>query len=540
MTNERKDMPSMARRQWLMLAGGTLPLLAGCLGGGDDDSGDDDDEDDDGDNDAPDDDAGDDPGDADDGQTDDPDDGDDGDPDPPAASLTDVHIDEQHDDVTLPLDAETPLAATVTNEADATHQFILEVLIRPHPDHTDDPDPVVTDSLPVPLGAGNSDDLVMAGLTGGLDEGRYEVLVTAGDATDRFPLNVFGTNEVTVEVREHETVSGDRLGGGTVTARADGTTYDTDAVTRGGIATLELPLGETTTYTFELDEPGSGKWPPTTVEATIDDPDPDRIEIIAGHPLRGADSHKFSSYTFDETGEHGSPPRDYFLYGSDMSPALAANVLHHHTYFMAGLVGATGMWQEPTEAPVEEPDHLRHIVPPEFGRDFMEIRDELGGNIPNHQITLDGEDRFFYTNDGRWEWSDTTSGLAWQPGRRAVMRGLDGFLDWADSEQRFYGTDEVRGTPVNVYEVPGQEAYVYVDPETGYVRRYEQVTLHDHWWPLADPHHGEDPPLENSFIVSEYWAHDDLETLDWDVIKERSTDQTAGDLNQPPWEFVDE
>jgi hypothetical protein len=572
MTDEQGTQ-GVPRRRWLAASGSALAgALAGCLGGDSDDTeGDgsadggptDDDGDSEGDGGNGSDNGGDngdengtDNGDengtdgGDNGGDNGTDNGDDNGTDDPSdnpnitASLSALQVAGDGNNPTIDHGEGVTITVDLTNTGETTHDFDVQLAVIPTDSDTDEP--VATANAIAPLAPEESNTITFAGVTGDLDPDRYTLHASTVDAETTVPLDVVGVNEVTVTIYDRFKIRDEPLGGGEVTAIDDPIEIDSAPVNDDGVATLELPLNETSTYTIEVTDPGGGIWPPESKTVTFDGPGDDAYFEV-GHELNGADSYHFRTYAYDETGrfkEGATLPYEYLIYGTDMTSAseLEDGKIHHHARYMFGTVNSG--WQEPNSLAPDDYTDLANITPPEYGADFETLNDQLGLVDPVQSLSLDGEHHFYFlaTSD---VWSDA-GGASYS--RRwsqwAATGGLERFTIWVPgvtvSGRTFVGTSEVRGTEAYVYEVPEQAAYVHVDPETGYVVRYDQVKLFDDFGGNS----GEEPPFENSFEVVEFWDHDEVTSLDWELIKNRSTDEIRTEDGEPdidalPWEVAD-
>ena len=531
MTDGDRNSPSMARRRWLALAGGSLPLaLAGCLGSDDDDS-DTPDEPDDGSGDA-------------DGDSRDGGGADDG----PEGTDLEADINSLqfggHTEVTpLDINRDPALSLTLVNVGDTAGEFDLDIEITNHPDTGRDDEVLVDESRTVGLEPDEETTVTVDGVAGDLGSGRYQVTATAPFALETLTIELTDGEraEVFVATFGQRQSLEHTLDGGTVSAFQDDDIVDTAPIDEDtGNATLSVPLGASNTFEIEVAD-GRGRWPTARTTATFDGPG-DRIDIVVGHPLRGADSYQFSTYMYDESGrfEDGFP-LEFLAYGTDASNELwrgGSDMRHHNLSVIAPVSGS--QWTELDEPPEEYAD-LATVELPEYGADMDAIADGIGIEGTHHDVSLNGEEHFYHMRLEQL-WTDATSGplTSGTYGNYTASWGLDEFVEWYNrarfdgtTDWQFVDTGEVRGIDVNIYEIPGLEALVHVDPETGYTLRYEELTL---IYNLFDGGGGE-PPFENDFEVSEFFNHDEIDTLDWELIRERTTDEIRGDdLDELPWE----
>jgi hypothetical protein len=301
---------------------------------------------------------------------------------------------------------------------------------------------------------------------------------------------------------------------GQLTITDAGTEVATATITDDGHPTVELPLGDTPSYTAEVTNVNDGVLPdstttidrsaiggPTTDEATVD--------IVAGYPFDGDGRRRFTSYILDEDGGPVGQETESIMYGSYGAPAS------YHVYYIKGTTNG-----------------IRALTvddsPYEYGADLFALAEEHGTQTPAHSMWVDGKYFFYPGTRERWEPADVAFNISLYS-HAISAHGLDDETGLDPEQQQYVGTDTVRGIDVDVYEIPPRDSTVYVDPETGYTIRYETTSI------------GDDNP--NSYEVTEFFAYNESDTVDWELIKARSEHATGQNLDgeeleQLPWEFA--
>jgi hypothetical protein len=522
MINTSVEPEAVPRREWLVLAGGSLSAaIAGCLGGDDDDN--------------------------DDADTDDGEGDSNGDTDDEPAPQSEVTVlgltvggqsvaggdedstDDSESDTggtgdgsnTTPqivVDSNVPIRATVANEGDAEGSFQVEFQVSPQDGDTDEP--AVTKFQRVSLAPGDQQRVTIDGVTGQLDGQDYDLVVRAGEATLTGSLTVAVTTEVEVLAYTEEVRIDKRAEEGLLTLydyALDGAdrTQLTTAQLNGEPVTLQVPLDTNTPeFAIEVTDVEGGAFPSATKVVTIDSLDIDTIEIVAGYEFRAADTYRFSTYSrlSADLANHDQP-QQWWTYGSyaggfDYYYVQAKDTVYLESAWAMGLNGS----------------------PPEYGIDMDLIQERHGSTSGLYGVSI-GQDGYLYLNVSRQDYwvSDNNVALrTWIP--HTLARGGDkgGYL--AKMGRQFVGREQFRGNTVDVYELYHRDDFpsesppnrkVYVDSETGYTVRLEE-------------YYSEEAPIEY-YTISEYTAHDEIESIDFELLRKYTTSQTGEGLEELPW-----
>lgn len=523
MINTSVEPEAVPRREWLVLAGGSLSAaIAGCLGGDDDDNDD---------------------ADTDDGERDS--NGDTDDEPAPQSEVTVLGLtvggqsvaggdedstDDSESDTggtgdgsnTTPqivVDSNVPIRATVANEGDAEGSFQVEFQVSPQDGDTDEP--AVTKFQRVSLAPGDQQRVTIDGVTGQLDGQDYDLVVRAGEATLTGSLTVAVTTEVEVLAYTEEVRIDKRAEEGLLTLydyALDGAdrTQLTTAQLNGEPVTLQVPLDTNTPeFAIEVTDVEGGAFPSATKVVTIDSLDIDTIEIVAGYEFRAADTYRFSTYSrlSADLANHDKP-QQWWTYGSyaggfDYYYVQAKDTVYLESAWAMGLDGS----------------------PPEYGIDMDLIQERHGSTSGLYGVRIDNE-AYLYLNVSRQNYwvSDNEVALStWDPHVVASSGDENGFLP--TDRRQFVQREQLNENTVDVFELyrlndapEDSEPYmkVYINPKTGYTVRAERF-------------YSEEPSL-GYYTISEYTAHDEIETVDYELLRERTPSRTGEGIEQLPWE----
>lgn len=228
--------------------------------------------------------------------------------------------------------------------------------------------------------------------------------------------------------------------------------------------------------------------------------------VTVGHGFPGADSYRFSLYEYRihrDPDSDSNPPNDQFFgFGT-----AAANGERFLMYDDAG-----------------EPQHiLPDDSPFPWGTDFTEVEFEPFALNTRQQVT-EGDTTYHRRV------TDTTDFPEWE-----ILDHFDGHIRWSDELSRFktidrglyeyihdgkasfienHGERELDGETLHLYEIQGGAfghwgERVYIDPETGYVRRWEIEEE-----PISsDPETGVQTE-EIQLAIVEFSHHDEFDTLE--------------------------
>ena len=533
MTDEPDTPAGVGRRRWLSALSASLSLgIAGCLGDGEDD-GPGDNGTADGDNSSggpddsnPDEDGADGVGDGstdgagggngsdDSGGNGSDDDGEPGQPDVPVA-LTNLRVAEVPITVDLSIDESAPVAVTVDNNGDTTADIPVTFAVLAGQDGVDDTadgstgqsvpinDALASQTLTVTLVPGASERLTASGLADRLEQGSYTVTATAGDQQATLGLELFADSPVPVTVYTQAVDEEYRADSGQVTVRDDGEPVATASLDSQPV-TVDLPLARTTRYTVEVSNLDGGAWPDAREPVTVDSASNPSIDVVAGYELNGALDLRFSEYIL-------MPAEEWIGFG-----LYSQSVSYHFSYIESLTTTAGGPYLAPDD------------TPPEYGADLSALADQLGATNVSHSLGIGvGEGDYYYSGAGdQWEPADGATGR----NIKAHNFGVTGpkYPDFRDDLHREYARrGSVRGTPVDIYEIPEEGGTMYVDPETGYTLRYVTHTVGD---------------LPNSYRILDFFDHGEVPTVDWDLLKRRSVHETGESpdgetLEALPWEL---
>ena len=514
---------AVPRREWLVLAGGSLSTaIAGCLGG------------DDGDNDDTD---------SDDGERDSNGDTD-GEPTtrseatvlgltvgerPVAGGGKDSTDDSESDTggtdhgqnttTQIVVDSNVPIHATVANEGNAEGSFQVEFQVSPQDGDTDEP--AVTKFRRVSLAPGDQQRVTIDGVTGQLDGQDYDLVVRAGEATLTSSFTVAVTTEVEVLAYTEEVRIDKRAEEGLLTLydyALDGAdqTQLTTAQLNGEPVTLQVPLDTNTPeFAIEVTDVEGGAFPSATKVVTIDSLDIDTIEIVAGYEFRAADTYRFSTYSrlSADLANHDQP-QQWWTYGSYAKNSDYYYVEAKDTVYLESA------WAMDL-----------NNSPPRYGIDINILQERHGSTDGLYGVSVDFKG-YLYLNVSRqdyWVPDNNVAHETWTPHVMGRLADNDGYL--RRDGRKFIEREQLHGEKVDVYEMyrsddsPAESLparKVYVDPETGYTVRLEE-------------YYSEDNPLEY-YTISEYTAHNKVETIDYDLLRERTPNRTGEGVDKLPWE----
>jgi len=195
------------------------------------------------------------------------------------------------------------------------------------------------------------------------------------------------------------------------------------------------------TYTVETSDVQDGQYPPE--EQTVNPASVDTVNLVAGYEFQGADSYELDYERLerpDDMNIDESTPRLYSGYGQFDDGNM-----------LVGYVSAN------------DPNH-----------NFVT---EGRGNFVE---TLVWENETYYDSpaDG-WDWEEDDS--EWEPPEYIPVTLAYEGIDTATWGHTYEGTETIDGETLDVYEVqvrPNERnATVYVDPDTGYLMRWESETF---------------------------------------------------------------
>lgn len=523
MTDERSRHEGVSRRRLLSLAGGSLPLaLAGCLGGDDD---------------QPEDATSGNPtsGNSTDGSTTTTD------PAPPSANhtLTGLTVGGVQGTVSFVDGEQPPITATVTNTGDARSLATVTLAFIPDSTSSADTGPVLTTTRSARVPAGEQEQITFSRVAGEVPDGQYRLEATLADETRTQSVQVIRTVDVDVEL-SLAVDTRNVINSGTVTLTANHEAYSerigTVDLDDTFDPTFSVPLeaGGTTDYTLTATNIDGGAYPDVVKDITIASPEDDHFEISAGYEVQGADSLRFSSYLYHDPpdAEITNDRLEAIGYGS-----YAANGDYHYYYVRGTPAGPDSTFVTPDPwLDVEAPIWDSHPVT--YGADLGPITayDQQRLGQPTHSVLADGKPFYYRGTHDLWE----AANGAVDRYRTTHAAGLQGLGVATEPSGRTYlRSMELHGRAVDVFEITGllaatanMNARVYVDPETGYLRRADIDLLGNEF--DRRPHIWE---------IVEFFGHDEMDTLDWELIKERSSPDTLAVegreryLEQPPWEY---
>ncbi len=538
MTDEPDTPATVGRRRWLSVLSASLSLgVAGCLGDGEDD-GPSDDGTVDGDDSSggPDDtDTEDDPGDTGDDSTDDTGGGDDSDddtgggngsddngsdggdestqPDVPI-TLTDLRAAQVPITVSLGVDESAPIAVTVANDGDTAAEIPVTFAVLAGQDGVDESpngspgqsistdDALASQTLTVTLDPGASERLTASGLTDGLEQGSYTVTAAAGDQQATLGLELFADSPVPITVYTQAVSEEYRADSGQVTVSANDQPVATASLDSQPV-TVALPLEQIRQYAIEVENLDGGAWPDTQESIVVNSGADPSIEFVAGYELPDAVGFQFSSYRLMSREERIG----FGLYSSEGDYQFS---------FTDSLTSTPN-------SPYLEPDG----TPPEYSADLGAIAEQVGGTPVSHalQKRIPGDSAGYYYAGSREHWEPLSVESATERYRRVHNFGLSlASADTADELHREHERrDSVRDTPVDVYRVPEIGTSVFVDPETGHTLRAVRQS-------------------GGTYEIVDFFAHGDIEGIDWELLKERSIHETGEnlegeELERLPWEI---
>ena len=356
--------------------------------------------------------------------------------------------------------------------------------------------------------------------------GDYPVTVSVvdGDGTEGSggvsgTLTVSEATELSVTVRL-ESADGPRGGGGELWAFPGGAPIDADGLARaaGTIPEQNLPepfarteIAEDGTATIRtpadadrvglvVAEPGGGVFPPATQEVAVTGATPRDVEIVAGYPTQGADSFRFTTYSYDSGDE-----RDWHVWGIHADG-------DHYTREIRPDIGPRGVSSSP-QLTLED-------RPVEWGADLVVFVNERKVES-NHWVKLDDQRYWKTAANEPWETSENDHYYSpTYPRHKPALSGLAALTNLETERQTFLRRETLGDTTVDVYRIDPEafdetEVYpdneVFVDPETGYVVRVE----HDRAYT------SEGELLTDGYGIAEFTRHGEIGTLNlgqFDVI----------------------
>lgn len=493
----------LPRRTLLASSAAGLAALAGCLGSDDDD--------DDGEpaNGA---DDGDDGGNgADGGDSDDPngadDGGDDGD-EPPVpdgeASLSMLLVDGRDSFAELDEGTDVPVTVTLANEGEGEDSFDVTLSIGES----------VEETQTVDVEAGAETEVTFTGVTSGLAGGDHTVVVTTDGDQLSTDVTVLGDVELTLTVYTQGADEEYLVEAGELTVFAGSDVVATADLGESPTQTVTVPLAEADTFTVEVTNVDGGVFP-NVEESVAMDGGPREVDIVAGYEFQGTTTFNFSTYVFEEshTDEDGTEwgNEEWVAYGT-----YAENRDYHSRY----IVGSIG-------------DISQRLVnledsPPPFEADLFEVGDELGASGPHHSVLVGAEGFFYPETRGRWEEGGNPA-FRLRDSHTPVRNGLDEITKLDPDKQQYAGTRVVHGEEADVYELDVEiggtnyvDAKVAVDPETGYIVRWQSERLNNE--------------MTSSYEIVEFQDHNGPQELDWDRIRGYTGTTTDDDIDTLPWD----
>lgn len=380
--------------------------------------------------------------------------------------------------------SDLPVGVTVTNEGTVTASFDVSVHVGER----------VESATTGDIAGGESATVTLSGLTGDLATGSHDL--TAETAVDSRTVELSVLDEAAIDATVYTQSVGEanlaESGTLVVTDESD-TEVASHDLSSGASVVLTEGIDDGETYTLAVEEPNGGAFPPASETVTVDGVSD--VSLVAGYEFQGAESYDFTAYIWwaERTRE----------WGYKGSHAATGN---HYTLYVASNRIVPSFSIE---------DSL-------FDRDIgmWELKDDvLGGTNPFTEIVVDGQGYYRMEgggSDGSWTELDAEKVLEYPPHTstyQTVLKPLDELTENDPERQSYVGEGEVNGVAVDVYDVdlgPVTEGYgdatVYVNPETGYVMRFETADE----FPFSD-----DP---DTYYIIEFMNHDEVETFDFEGI----------------------
>ena len=502
---ERRGPGRLRRRQWLAVSGGALAgVIAGCLGndGGDDNSS------------------------GDRAQNRSQTDGD-TQSQPPAGTpaLSDIQIGNSDGVGQLNAGDDHPIAVTVSNTGPVRDTFTVEVVARPL---DDDGAPTVTDTQPISLSPDEQDQVVFEGVTPDLITGGYRVTASVGDQSVADILTLGDLDSATVTFDIRSPVAGDftlQSGELRVVNNLDDDSMERVVATIDPVErpepSISVPLDSP--HTAELTNINEGVVPPVTKQFTASDPRDKEIILDGHYRPNGADesSLRFASVTYlpDRVNDSRYKSEDvWFMFGQ------YTNDFNYHSTYTYG-------------TPTSNKSDLPGIRDPihGYGADMQAIANKHSLLDPMHSLEV-GESNFYWYAGLRDQWEPAITAtdsfsLIHRPGRADPFS----FTQPDPAEREYLGIQQVRDREAHVFAIDASDeslftsGRVYIDVETKYGLRAEMTPVND------------DGAPGGSWKSVEFFGHDEDHSIDWGLLKSRSTDQTSdGTWTEPldhlPWE----
>ena len=494
----------LSRRRALAVAGG-FAALAGCLGTGDDD------DDDDGTDDPSDD------GSADDTQNgsdepnrDDTGNGDEnGGDEPGELSLSALTLDGEDDSLEAFAETEIPIAVTAENVGGGD-EFTLELIIE---GDAPDGDPTVQATDPLELANGEQADVTFEDVTTELPEGTYDVTIAETDTADTRISGelVFTTPvvEITTNVYLKSADDDHRPEEGDVIVSRDGEVIDEKNIRINPSPTLEIPEGRGNTYTIEAKNIDGGIYPPIETTVTPTSYDPVELDFVTGYEFQTADSFNYTVMHMFNREETPNPAED------PGRGSLAETGDFFVEYNRFGVLSSDVDIGD-TLQPFEE--EISTLVQ----REYKFPTSRIGMKINDQRLYRDQNESTFSEDDEPFLFEVAEHGPP-----QLVREGLDVLFDEDSNEVEFLEQREYRDKTVDVYRVIFEKAgdwyspeiadsyssvdagdyngaRVFVDPDTGYILRFESEML-----PFVNI-----GPQFDAVEIWEFYDHNDVDELD--------------------------
>jgi len=417
-----------------------------------------------------------------------------------AVSFSDPRVGEPETEPTLLSGRVKSASVTLTNTQSEFVAPTLSLTVVP----TDSETPVAVYEQDVLLRAGESERFSFSGVTSDLDPGSYEFTFSAKESATAIPLEIAARDddEVTITVYGKRIAKGNEVDSALLIITDGDTEVTTTDVTGDGSVTVSLPLGDTRTYTAELTTVNQSSLPDTTTEFTVEEDSP-TVNVVAGYPFNGKYTHRFIHYRYlpQSKTDDGKRATELLGYGE-----YARESRDYHIRYLTGQVRT------------QEPIPPQGELPLDYGDDLTPLGEQRNLGVPRHVVQVGFNGKSFFHTEVRNQWERTERAYGYMTNTIGAATALDETFE--DGEREFVGTDTVQGTTVDVFLINDGYAREYVDPETGYTRRRE--TLYN--------------DMRDTYEIVEFFGYEEnLETLDWEFIKARTSDTTAPDTDMLPW-----